>query len=255
MLKRILTVLVFLLLGVGVAVAILLFSESDEISDVNVDRLIAEKVSVRTLSEEITISGEMRREELQSINSVSAGRLTSLELEEGDMVDAFTTLFTLDGRPSVSVNGDFSFYRELNVGSQGPDVEQLETILEMAGYEVGIVDQFYTEEFYKNLIDKKNQFKLIKDSVVLGSSPSDNYFSNLIHFLPRIFFINDRRINLTVHRNLSNKFRYFIKAVCALRGIEISYTFLDEGFYNFNNSTIPSFFNIIFVIAVRNLLT
>ncbi|MFL3011824.1 MAG: Calx-beta domain-containing protein [Acidimicrobiales bacterium] len=146
MLKRILTVLVFLLLGVGVAVAILLFSESDEISDVNVDRLIAEKVSVRTLSEEITISGEMRREELQSINSVSAGRLTSLELEEGDMVDAFTTLFTLDGRPSVSVNGDFSFYRELNVGSQGPDVEQLETILEMAGYEVGIVDQFYTEE-------------------------------------------------------------------------------------------------------------
>ena len=146
MLKRILTVLVFLLLGVGVAVAILLFSETDEISDVNVDRLIAEKVSVRTLSEEITISGEMRREELQSINSVSAGRLTSLNLEEGDMVDAFTTLFTLDGRPSVSVNGDFSFYRELNVGSQGPDVEQLETILETAGYEVGIVDQFYTEE-------------------------------------------------------------------------------------------------------------
>ena len=158
MLKRILTVLVFLLLGVGVAVAILLFSESDEISDVNVDRLIAEKVSVRTLSEEITISGEMRREELQSINSVSAGRLTSLNLEEGDMVDAFTTLFTLDGRPSVSVNGDFSFYRELNVGSQGPDVEQLETILETAGYEVGIVDQFYTEETRNGLAHWQDDF-------------------------------------------------------------------------------------------------
>jgi len=157
-LKRILTVLVFLLLGVGVAVAILLFSESDEISDVNVDRLIAEKVSVRTLSEEITISGEMRREELQSINSVSAGRLTSLNLEEGDMVDAFTTLFTLDGRPSVSVNGDFSFYRELNVGSQGPDVEQLETILETAGYEVGIVDQFYTEETRNGLAHWQDDF-------------------------------------------------------------------------------------------------
>ena len=156
--KRILTVLVFLLLGGGVAVAILLFSESDEISDVNVDRLIAEKVSVRTLSEEITISGEMRREELQSINSVSAGRLTSLNLEEGDMVDAFTTLFTLDGRPSVSVNGDFSFYRELNVGSQGPDVEQLETILETAGYEVGIVDQFYTEETRNGLAHWQDDF-------------------------------------------------------------------------------------------------
>ena len=158
MLKRILTVLVFLLLGVGVAVAILLFLESDEIADVNVDRLIAEKVSVRTLSEEITISGEMRREELQSINSVSAGRLTSLNLEEGDMVDAFTTLFTLDGRPSVSVNGDFSFYRELNVGSQGPDVEQLETILETAGYEVGIVDQFYTEETRNGLAHWQDDF-------------------------------------------------------------------------------------------------
>ena len=158
MLKRILTVLVFLLLGVGVAVAILLFSETDEISDVNVDRLIAEKVSVRTLSEEITISGEMRREELQSINSVSAGRLTSLNLEEGDMVDAFTTLFTLDGRPSVAVNGDFSFYRELDVGAQGPDVEQLETILETAGYEVGIVDQFYTEETRNGLAHWQDDF-------------------------------------------------------------------------------------------------
>ncbi len=158
MFKRILTVLFFLLLGAGVAVAILLSSESDEISDVNVDRLIAEKVGVRTLSEEITIGGEMRREELQSINSVSAGRLTSLDLEEGDVVDAFTTLFALDGRPSVAVNGDFSFYRELDVGAQGPDVEQLETILESSGYEVGIVDQFYTEETRNGLADWQDDF-------------------------------------------------------------------------------------------------
>ena len=109
MLKRLFTVLVFLLLGAGVAV-ILLSSEDGEVSDVSGDRLIAEKVSVRNLSEEITIGGEMRREELQSINSVSAGRLTSLDLEEGDTVAASTKLFSLDGRPSVAVNGDFSFY-------------------------------------------------------------------------------------------------------------------------------------------------
>ena len=158
MFKRILTVLVFLLIGAGVAVVVLLSSESDETSDANVDRLIAEKVSVRTLSEEITISGEMRREELQSINSVSAGRLTSLDLEEGDMVDASTVLFALDGRPSVAVNGDFSFYRELDVGAQGPDVEQLETILESSGYEVGIVDQFYTEETRNGLAHWQDDF-------------------------------------------------------------------------------------------------
>ena len=106
------------------------------------------------------------------------------------------------------------------------------------------ISHFYTEDFYKNFTDRKSGFKLIKDSVVLGSSPSDNYFSNLIHFLPRIFFINDKKINLIIHRNLSNKFRKFIEKICILRGIKASFTFLDEGFYNFNNSSIPEFFNI-----------
>ena len=106
------------------------------------------------------------------------------------------------------------------------------------------ISHFYTENFYKNFMDKKSDFKLINDSYVLGSSPSDNYFSNLIHFLPRIFFINDKKVNLIIHRNLSNKFRSFIETICELRGIEISFTFLDEGFYNFNNSSVPEFFNI-----------
>ena len=158
MLKRVVTILVFLLLGAGVAAAILLSSESDEVSDVSVDRINAEKVSVRTLTEEITINGEMRREELQSINSVAAGRLTSLNLKEGDTVNASTELFSLDGRPSVAVNGDFSFYRELNVGAQGPDVEQLENILTNAGYEVGIVDQFFTEETRNGLAEWQDDF-------------------------------------------------------------------------------------------------
>ena len=73
------------------------------------------------------------------------------------------------------------------------------------------IDHFYTKDFFKNFIDKKNDFKLIKDCMVLGSSPSDNYFTNLIHFLPRIFFINDKKINLAIHRNLSNRFRKFIQ--------------------------------------------
>ncbi len=106
------------------------------------------------------------------------------------------------------------------------------------------INHFYTENFFKNFINNKNEFKIIKDCVVLGSSPSDNYFSNLIHFLPRIFFINEKKINLAIHRNLSNKFRQLIEGICILRGIEISFTFLDDGFYKFHNSSIPEFFNI-----------
>ena len=106
------------------------------------------------------------------------------------------------------------------------------------------IDHFYTKDFYNNLIDKKNNFKLIKDSYVLGSSPSDNYFSNLIHFLPRIFFIDAKKTNLVINRNLSNKFRQFIETICSLRDVDISFTFLDDNFYNFENSSIPEFFNI-----------
>ena len=46
----------------------------------------------------------------------------------------------------MAVRGGFAFYRMLDVGAQGPDVEQLETILFDAGYPVGDVDTFYTED-------------------------------------------------------------------------------------------------------------
>ena len=106
------------------------------------------------------------------------------------------------------------------------------------------IDHFYTEEFYKNLIVKKNDFKIIKNSFVLGSNPADNYFSNLIHFFPRIFFNNKKKINLVIHRNLSNKFRNLIKLICHMRDIDVTFSFVDDGFYKFENSSIPQFLNI-----------
>ena len=158
MLKRLFTIV--LLLGVGAGIAVLYVSpwEDNQGERGVVDRLIAEKVSIRTLTEEIRISGEMRREELQSINASSSGRLSSVDLEEGDMIETDAKLFSLDGRPSVAVNGNFSFYRELSVGSQGPDVEQLESILSENGYAVGIVDQFFDEETRKGLAEWQKDF-------------------------------------------------------------------------------------------------
>mgnify|MGYP003317599873 FL=1 len=146
MLKRFFTFIVLLAIGAGIAISVVRPWEVESKERGAVDRLIAEKVSVRTLTEEITIRGEMRREELQTINATSAGRFSSVDLEEGDTVEVGSRLFSVDGRPSVAVTGDFSFYRDLSVGSQGPDVEQLEKILSEAGYTVGEVDQFFTEE-------------------------------------------------------------------------------------------------------------
>ena len=126
-----------------------------------------------------------------------------------------------------------------------PITKNYETFLDLFKREDdNSLDHFYTEGFYKNLIDNKNQFKVIKNSFVLGSSPADNYFSNLIHFFPRIFYNNEKKINLTIHRNLSNKFRNLIKSICLMREIDVTFSFIDDGFYKFENSLIPQFLNI-----------
>ncbi len=114
--------------------------------DVETDRAIAEVVSVRTLTEEITVRGELRRDELQLINSAVDGKISDVLVEDGDTVQPGDVLFALQGRRAVAVNGDFAFYRRLDVGSEGPDVRQLETILSEGGYEVGVVDDYFTED-------------------------------------------------------------------------------------------------------------
>ena len=122
------------------------WSGDDAIVDPSQDRAIAEAVGIRTLTEEITIRGELRRDELQTVNSAGDGRISELVIENGDTIRAGDVLYALDGRRVVAVNGDFAFYRQLDVGSDGPDVLQLETILVEAGYPVGDVDRLFTEE-------------------------------------------------------------------------------------------------------------
>ena len=111
-----------------------------------VDRAIAETVTIRTLTDEMTIRGELRRDELQSINSSTDGRISGIGVEAGEVVAEGDALFSIDGRQTVAVAGNFAFYRQLDVGSDGHDVLQLETILDGAGYDVGDVDGLYTEE-------------------------------------------------------------------------------------------------------------
>ena len=103
-------------------------------------------VQLRTLSDEITVRGEIRRDQLQRITSGVDGQVSSVLVDDGDTVTAGDVLYAIDGRAAVAVDGDFSFFRKLDVGSDGPDVLQLETILSSNGYDVGTVDQLYTEE-------------------------------------------------------------------------------------------------------------
>jgi capsular polysaccharide biosynthesis protein len=67
----------------------------------------------------------------------------------------------------------------------------------------------------------------------------------MMTFLPRIFFIDDKEINLVIHRNTSNKFRVFIKEILTQKKIKVKkFIYLDDDFYKFNNSKIPQFFTM-----------
>ena len=102
-------------------------------------------VELRTLSDDITVRGEIRRDQLQRITSGVDGQVSSVLVDDGDTINAGDVLYAIDGRAAVAVDGEFSFFRRLDVGSDGPDVLQLETILSSEGYDVGVVDQLYTE--------------------------------------------------------------------------------------------------------------
>ena len=107
--------------------------------------ILTDSVGRQTLRDELTLNGELRRDELSTINSPFDGRVSQVGIADGDEIAAGDVILSLDGRPAVAANGDFSFYRALDVGSDGPDVLQLERILSEAGYDPGNVDRLYTE--------------------------------------------------------------------------------------------------------------
>ena len=103
---------------------------------------------------------------------------------------------------------------------------------------------FYKEKFYKDFNEKKNELKFFSDTIILGSSGSDDYYRNIISFLPRLFFIKDKEINLAIHRKSSNSFRIFLIKILEMMDIKLKkFIFLDDDFYLFEKSKIPQFFN------------
>jgi len=100
---------------------------------------------------------------------------------------------------------------------------------------------FFSKNYLSNFNKNKNTFKSLSKIFVLGSSPGNNYYRNMITFFPRIFFLKSRKINIAIHRNCSNKFRNFILAICNQMNIEVHFSYLDDGLYHFIDSQIPQF--------------
>ena len=129
-----------------IGVAVLLGRQSGGDSTKNELLITPRAVERRDLSDVLTVSGEVRRDETKKINSAVDGKVSQINVEDGDTVEVGDGVFALDGRTAVAVPGEFSFYRELTVGSVGPDVKQLETILNDSGYKIRDIDTLFTEE-------------------------------------------------------------------------------------------------------------
>ncbi len=105
-------------------------------------------------------------------------------------------------------------------------------------------NQFFSKNFYENFKKNISNLKSFKNVFLMGSNAGNNYYSNLIQFLPRIFFNSEKNIKIAIHRNSSLKFRKFLESVLKKNNIKFSYVYLDDNFYSFIDSQFPQFLNI-----------
>ena len=125
-----------------------------------------------------------------------------------------------------------------------PITENNKTFSSLFTRDINNTSHFYSQKFFDSFKENKKSLKNFKDIYILGSNAGNNYYSNLIQFLPRIFFNKKTNLKLAIHRNSSNKYRNFIESILNSLSIEFTFVFLDDDFYYFTDSKFPQFLNI-----------
>ena len=125
-----------------------------------------------------------------------------------------------------------------------PITENNQTFSSLFTRDINNISHFYSQKFFDNFKENKNSLKNFKDIYILGSNAGNNYYSNLLHFLPRIFFNKKTNLKVAIHRNSSNKYRNFIESILKSLNIEFTFVFLDDDFYYFKDSDFPQFLNM-----------
>ena len=125
-----------------------------------------------------------------------------------------------------------------------PITENNETFTSLFTRDLNNTSHFYSQKYFDNFIENKNSLKNFKEIFLLGSNSGNNYYSNLLQFLPRIFFNKKTNLKLAIHRNSSNKYRNFIGNILKSLNIEFTFVFLDDDFYHFIDSDFPQFLSM-----------
>ena len=109
-----------------------------------------------------------------------------------------------------------------------PITENNETFSSLFTRDLNNISHFYSQKFFDNFKDNKNSLKKFTELYVLGSNAGNNYYSNLLQFLPRIFFNKKTNLKLAIHRNSSNKYRNFIGRILKSLNIEFTFVYLEK---------------------------
>jgi len=125
-----------------------------------------------------------------------------------------------------------------------PITDKHETFSTLYMRDLNNISHFYSQKFFDNFKDNKNSLKNFNELYILGSNAGNNYYSNLLQFLPRIFFNKKTNLKIAIHRNSSNKYRNFIESILKSLNTEFTFVFLDDDFYHFTDSEFPQFLSM-----------
>ncbi|WP_205326133.1 peptidoglycan-binding protein [Glycomyces sp. YM15] len=102
------------------------------------------EVVQRTLTETVTVSGDLGFGDVIGLDCLLSGTFTSLP-KAGEVIGRGGELFAVDANPVTLLYGSLPAYRSLTPGAEGADVEQFEENLSKLGYDGFTVDDEYTD--------------------------------------------------------------------------------------------------------------
>lgn len=115
---------------------------------------IASRITVPVVSQRLestlTLSGEIQYSDPYSIrlggvvgSAADDAQVVTRVPDVDQEIAEGAAVFEVSGRPVIFLQGDLPMYRQLAIGSQGPDVAELEIALDRLGYDAGTVDDVF----------------------------------------------------------------------------------------------------------------
>jgi hypothetical protein len=81
----------------------------------------------------------------ETLEAPSDGRITASSCEPGRPLGSGEPLVSIDGKPVVALATEIPLWRDLSRGTQGPDVQALQSELERLGFELAVTGRFDSE--------------------------------------------------------------------------------------------------------------